>query len=69
MSDVFDELLGLETESRNPRTKTIDRMSVEDVLRLINSEDKNVPFAVEKEIPNIAKAVKFAIESFKSGGG
>lgn len=68
MSDVFDELLALETESRNPRTKTIDRMSVEDVLRLINSEDKNVPLAVEKEIPNIAKAVKFAIESFKSGG-
>jgi N-acetylmuramic acid 6-phosphate etherase len=68
MSDVFDELLGLETEARNPRSTTIDRMSVEDVLRLINSEDKTVPSAVEKEIPNIAKTVKFVIESFKSGG-
>ncbi len=68
MSEVFDELLGLETEARNPRSTTIDRMSIEDILRLINSEDKTVPPAVEKEIPNIAKAVRFAIESFKSGG-
>jgi N-acetylmuramic acid 6-phosphate etherase len=68
MSELFDELLALETESRNPRSMTIDRMSIEDILRLINSEDKTVPRAVEKEIPNIAKAVKFTIDSFKSGG-
>jgi len=68
MSEVFDEILALETESRNPRTVNIDRASIKEALRLINQEDKTVPNAVEKEIPNIAKAVEFTIQSFKSGG-
>jgi len=68
MSEVFDELLSLETESRNSRTLNIDRIPVEEVLKLINDEDKMVAFAVEKEIPNIGRAVRFAIESFKSSG-
>lgn len=68
MSDIFDELLSLETESRNPRSMNIDRLSVEEILRLINAEDKTVPLAVEKEIPNIAKAVEFAVDSFRAGG-
>jgi len=35
---------------------------------VINSEDKRVPYAVEKEIPNIAKAVDLVVSSFKTGG-
>ena len=68
MSDVFDELLSLETESKNPKTTNIDRLPVAEVLKLINAEDKTVPVAVEKEIPNIAKAVEFVTDSFKTGG-
>ena len=68
MSDVFDELLSLETESRNPRSTNIDRLSVVDILKLMNAEDKTVPLAVEKEIPNIARAVEFVTESFRAGG-
>jgi len=68
MSEVFDELLELITESRNPRSMNIDRLPIEEVLKIINEEDKKVPFAVEKEIPNIARAVRLVIDSFKKGG-
>ncbi|RKZ00263.1 MAG: N-acetylmuramic acid 6-phosphate etherase, partial [Candidatus Hydrothermota bacterium] len=44
---VFEEIKDLLTEQRNPRTKDIDILSIEEVLRVINSEDKLVPIAVE----------------------
>ncbi|MFU0782717.1 N-acetylmuramic acid 6-phosphate etherase [Thermoanaerobacterium thermosaccharolyticum] len=56
------------TEGRNPDTLDIDKLSTEDMLRKINDEDKKVPLAVEKEIPNIAKAVDIAAERLKKGG-
>jgi N-acetylmuramic acid 6-phosphate etherase len=68
LSEIFDELFELTTESRNSRSVEIDRVPIEEVLRIINEEDKLVPFAVEKEIPNIAKAIKFVIDSLKKNG-
>lgn len=56
------------TEGRNPDTLDIDRLSTEDMLKKINNEDKKVPIAVEKEIPNIAKAVDIIAEKLKQGG-
>jgi len=46
----------------------IDSKSIKEVLRIINSEDKNVPFAVEKEIPYIKQAVEIIVQAFKNGG-
>jgi N-acetylmuramic acid 6-phosphate etherase len=37
-------------------------------LEIINEEDKTVPYAVEKEIPYIEKAVEHIVKAFKSGG-
>jgi len=68
MSEAFDELSALGTESRNPRTMNIDRVSTVEVLKMINEEDKTVPLAVEREIPRIAMAVEFVTKSFRSGG-
>ena len=65
---IFDEIKDLVTESRNERSMHIDRMSVEEVLKIINEEDKSVPFAVEKEIPYIAQAVELIENAFKQGG-
>lgn len=65
MDREFEKLL---TEQRNPATMDIDRKSIMEILRIINSEDKKVSCAVEKEIPNVAKAVNFVVESFKMGG-
>jgi N-acetylmuramic acid 6-phosphate etherase len=65
---VFAEIQNLITEARNPATEDIDSKSVEEILRLINAEDKKVPFAVEKEIPYIAQAVEIVVEAFRAGG-
>lgn len=62
-------LLGkLLTEQRNPRTMDLDSLSIEEILRRINAEDKLVPLAVEREIPYIARAVELAVASFRNGG-
>lgn len=65
---VFDELQGLVTERTNPRTRVIDRLPTEAVLRLINREDERVAVAVRREIAYVAKAVEMAVEAFGSGG-
>jgi N-acetylmuramic acid 6-phosphate etherase len=65
---VFDEIKNLLTEQRNPNTMDIDSKNTLQILRIINEEDKKVPYAVEKEIPYIAQAVEFVVDSFKKGG-
>lgn len=62
------EYKDLLTEQRNPASMDLDTKSIEEILRIINEEDKKVPFVVEKEIPNIAKAVELVVKAFKSGG-
>jgi N-acetylmuramic acid 6-phosphate etherase len=66
--ELFDNLSRLSTEQRNPRSMMIDSMTTEEVLQVINTEDKLVPIAVEKEIPYIAQAVDILVETFKHGG-
>jgi N-acetylmuramic acid 6-phosphate etherase len=46
----------------------IDSKSIEDILRIINNEDKNVPYAVEKEIPFIKQAIIIIVNAFKNNG-
>jgi N-acetylmuramic acid 6-phosphate etherase len=65
---VFQELAGLVTESRNPKSYDVDIMSTEEIVRLINHEDNLVAEAVAKEIPYIVKAVDIVAEAFKCGG-
>jgi len=67
-TSVFEELKNLVTEQRNPATMDIDSKSIPEILRIINSEDKKVPLAVEKEIPYIAQAVEIIVDAFKNGG-
>ncbi|MEO8167586.1 MAG: N-acetylmuramic acid 6-phosphate etherase [bacterium] len=67
-SDFSRELARLSTEQRNPVSKRIDIQSVESVLRIINSEDKYVALAVEKEIPYIAQAVDIVVHAFRNNG-
>jgi len=66
--NVFAELQNLVTESINPKSERIDTLSSEEILKLMNDEDKTVPFAVEKEIPYIAEAVEIIVNAFKQGG-
>ena len=62
------DLNKLITEKRNENTKNIDKVTTIEMLKLINQEDKSVPLAVEKEIPNITKAVDIISEAVKDGG-
>jgi N-acetylmuramic acid 6-phosphate etherase len=65
---LFSEISQLSTEQRNLRSMDIDTRSTLEVLKIINEEDKTVPFAVEKEIPYIGKAVDLIVKSIKNGG-
>jgi N-acetylmuramic acid 6-phosphate etherase len=67
-STLAEQLGKLMTEQRNPRSMDLDRLSTEGILRLINSEDKLVPLAVEREIPYIEQAVELIVHSLKQGG-
>ncbi|CAG0968182.1 partial N-acetylmuramic acid 6-phosphate etherase, partial [Anaerolineae bacterium] len=66
--DLSDALAKLLTEQRNPASMQMDSLSVEEILRLINDQDKRVALAVEHEIPWIAKAVDLVVASFRRGG-
>ncbi len=46
----------------------LDKMTVSELLKNINSEDKTIPFAVEKSLPEIEKLTKSVVEKLKSGG-
>lgn len=48
--------------------KDIDKMSVMEVLKGINDEDKLVPLAVEKALPQIEKLATAVAERMKNGG-
>jgi N-acetylmuramic acid 6-phosphate etherase len=65
---VFNQIKDLITEERNPSTFDIDTRSTLQILKSINREDKKVALAVEKEIPNIAKAVDLIVNAFKNKG-
>lgn len=56
------------TESRNPRAVALDTKSTTAILRIINREDRTVAAAVTKAIPEIARAVDWAVEALDAGG-
>ncbi len=56
------------TEQENPKTTEIDRVSTLDAVRLINGEDRNVAFAVEKVLADIAVAIDRIVERLQNGG-
>ncbi len=65
---LFDHLQSLTTEARNPQSARLDRLSVGQILRLINREDRKVPQAVAAVIPQIECAVALVVSSFRQGG-
>ncbi len=65
---IFRELGRLVTEQRNPRSKNLDRLSTSNILKLMNQEDRRVPVAVGREIPNITRAVDLIVERLERGG-
>lgn len=58
----------LTTETRNMKTMNLDKMSVIDVLKTMNAEDKQVPVAIENALPEIESVVYQIVASFQKGG-
>lgn len=58
----------LATETANPATAEIDRCTTEEMVALINGQDRNVAAAVEKEKEHIAQAVDLIHEKLSQGG-
>jgi N-acetylmuramic acid 6-phosphate etherase len=58
----------ISTESRNPNTMDIDVVSTLEIVTKLNNEDKTVPYAVEKALPQVAAVVDKIVESFEKGG-
>ena len=62
------DLHKLLSESRNPDSEQIDRLSTREMLKMINNEDQKVALAVEQTIPDISEAVDLICSAFQSGG-
>jgi N-acetylmuramic acid 6-phosphate etherase len=56
------------TEQPNPASAAIDTLPTEQVLRIINAEDRKVAQAVEQEIPAITRAVDAIVGALENGG-
>lgn len=65
---VFDQLAKLVTEKKNPRSVLIDRLPTLEVLRIINAEDRTVPWAIAQKLPRIVRAVELYYQTYKNGG-
>src|SRR5438552_2953922 len=61
-------IASLLTEQPNPASAHIDKLSTEEMLRVINDEDRKVAESVTAELPNIARAVDGIAEAFENGG-
>lgn len=66
--EFSETIASLSTEQRNLVSREIDLQPTDSILRIINSQDKLVALAVEKEIPYICQAVDIIVESFKKDG-
>jgi N-acetylmuramic acid 6-phosphate etherase len=58
----------LVTEERNPRTMDLDVLATEELVRKVQQEDLEVTKAVERVVPEIARAVDLIAEKLKAGG-
>lgn len=67
-SEKLINLNNIKTETRNENTINIDLLNVEEILKLINEEDKKVAYAVEKAIPQITNLVNEVINVLDNGG-
>jgi len=53
---------------RNANTLNLDELSIVEIVKKINEEDKTIAFAIEKETENISKAISYIVEGLESGG-
>jgi N-acetylmuramic acid 6-phosphate etherase len=65
---LLSTLSQLVSEGRNPDTMDIDLLPTLALVTRLNQQDKLVPLAIEKILPEIARAVDLITHAFKQGG-
>ena len=66
--NLLQTLSTLITEQRNPNSMNVDCLSALEIVQLMNEEDKQVPLAIEKCLPQIAQAAECIVAAFQQGG-
>lgn len=66
--NLLQTLSTLITEQQNPNSMHVDSLSALEIVQLMNQEDKQVPLAIEKCLPQIAQAVECIVAAFQQGG-
>ncbi|KRL04499.1 N-acetylmuramic acid 6-phosphate etherase [Liquorilactobacillus oeni] len=62
------DLDSLVTERRNSQTMNLDELSLEEACRIMNAEDQKVAQCVEKQLPQIERAIAAVVAALKKGG-
>ncbi len=62
------DLKKMTTETRNPNTMELDKMTALEIVTAMNREDALVPLAIESVLPQISQVVSWAVESLGQGG-
>ncbi|MBP0905220.1 N-acetylmuramic acid 6-phosphate etherase [Mariniflexile gromovii] len=58
----------IKTTEQDSNYNHLEKMSISELLSNINNEDKNVPLAVEKALPQIEPLVSVIVQKLKDGG-
>jgi N-acetylmuramic acid 6-phosphate etherase len=65
---AVEDLASLATETPNPRTRGLDRISTLELVQLINAEDGRIAGLVNKALPEIARAIDGIAARMDRGG-
>lgn len=61
------DLTKMTTETRNQSTMNLDQMTPLEIVVAMNKEDRSVPLAIEKVLPQVAELVSVVEEAFRKG--
>ena len=56
------------TETRNPRSMNLDKLSINEAIALMLSEDARIPGVILAERKKIAQVIGWIVQAFKAGG-
>lgn len=65
---MIEKLNELTTELRNSQSANLDQLSMKEILKLMNDEDKTVPYAVEQVLDQVEKGAALIARSLEHGG-
>lgn len=63
-----EKISHLTTETRNPKSSELDTLSSLEIIQIMNEEDHKIAQAINKQLPNISKAVDVIVNQLNEGG-